>query len=223
MRELSPCFDDRAAEPWPPGGPVPLDRAGLLDLPLADYTRLRPHLRTGDLLFCSGRTLFARATRFATASPWSHVGILFRPATVDRVLVLEAQQAPGVRPVCLSSFLDNYLHTGAPYPGRVLVVRHGALDGVGEAQRHAFYSWMVDELGRPYSLTRTAIIGFRQLVNLIGLRLSYRYRLNGVICSEVVATAYRHLGVHLDYNPRGFITPGDIAATPGLSVLGRLR
>jgi hypothetical protein len=223
MPELSPCFDDRVPVPWPPGGPVPLDRASLLDLPLTDYARLRPHLRTGDLLFCSGRTLFARATRFATASPWSHVGILFRPVAVDRVLVLEAQQSPGVRPVCLSSFLDNYLHSGAPYPGRLLVVRHDALDQIDEAKRSTFFSWMVDELGRPYSLTRTAIIGVRQLVNLIGLRIAYRYRLNGVICSEVVATAYRRLGVHLDYNPRGFITPGDIAAAPGLSVLGRLR
>lgn len=223
MPELSPCFDDRAPEPWPSGGPVPLDRAGLLELPLTDYARLRPHLRTGDLLLCNGHTAFGRLTRFATASPWSHVGIVFRPATVDRVLVLEAQQAPGVRPVCLSSFLDNYLHTGAPYPGRLLVARHHDLDQVDEAHRSAFFSWMVDELGRPYSLTRTAIIGFRQLVNLIGLRIPYRYRLHGVICSEVVADAYRRLGVRLDYNPRGFITPGDIAAAPGLSSLGRLR
>lgn len=221
MQELWPSFDSRVA--IDEIGPVPLSRAGLLSLPVTDYAKIRPALRTGDLLFCSGRTFFARTVRLATQSPWSHVGIIFRPVAVDRVLVLEAQQSPGVRPVCLSSFLENYLHSGRPYPGQLLVARHSGLDDVSDERHRAFFSWLVDELGRPYSLARSAAIAGRQLLDLVGIRFPRVRWKYGVICSEVVSTAYRRLGVRLPYNVRGFIAPGDIAAAPELRVLARLR
>ena len=221
MPALSPCFDTPPG--LIPGGPVPLHRRALRALPVTDYAKVRNTLRTGDLLFCAGSTLFARTVQAATLSPWSHVGIIFKPLSVDRVLVLDAQLSPGVRPVGLSSFVDNFRHSGKPYPGQLLIARHSGLDDVSPERREAFFSWLVDELGRPYSLTRSAAIAGRQLLSLAGIRVPRVQWKHGVICSEVVSTAYRRLGVKLPYNPRGFIAPADFAAAPELSVIARLR
>ncbi len=223
MSDLLPCFDTQESAKPIAGGKMPQDRFGLRSLAATDYADIRASLRTGDLLFCSGQNIFANAIKLATGSPWSHVGILFRPVAVDRVLVLEAQMSPGVRPICLSSFLDNYQHSGRPYRGQLVLARHAGIDHVSEERQREFFSWLVDELGRPYSVARTARIAARQSLNLIGLRFPRMRVRQGIICSEIVANAYRRLGVRLPYNPRGFITPGDIAGDEAINLIAKLK
>ena len=49
------------------------------------YSEIRPSLRSGDLLLCSGTSWFSRLIQAATGSEWSHVGLILRVDSLDRV------------------------------------------------------------------------------------------------------------------------------------------
>lgn len=91
-------------------------------LPVLPYLDLRAKLKSGDILFASGDYWVSKAIQKVTESPWSHVGIVFRLDSIDRVLLLESVEDMGVRFAPLSKYLDDY-EDGKPYKGRVVLAR----------------------------------------------------------------------------------------------------
>src|SRR6476620_5081664 len=107
---------------------VPGQRSPPMPEPIArvPYAQIRPLIRSGDLLLCQGSSPMSQMIRAATGSPFSHVGILWRVAALDRILVLESVESIGVRAIRVSHYVDDYNHTGQPYPGSIYFARHRA-------------------------------------------------------------------------------------------------
>ncbi|MCC5846411.1 MAG: hypothetical protein JJU05_19345 [Verrucomicrobia bacterium] len=109
---------------------MPLLRNKFPAVPPTPYAELRPQLRSGDVLLCSGTGIFSTLIQRATRSVWSHVGLIMRLDSIDRVMVLESLEPVGVRTVRLSKYLTNYNNDGRPYPGRLAVIRHQEIDAL---------------------------------------------------------------------------------------------
>lgn len=69
------------------------------------YEQIHP----GDLLFCSGRETISRAIEDATASPWSHVLMVWIAGPWCRQwLTLEATFSKGVHVGVLADYVDHH-------------------------------------------------------------------------------------------------------------------
>lgn len=181
--------------------------------PVKSYTALRPHLRSGDLFFCSGQYLVSRAIRKMTGSPWSHVGIIIRAPKIDRVLLLESVEDMGVRFAPLSKYLDDY-DNSRPYRGDMVVARVG---GLKQADIPKVAEFGVDELTRPYDKDEIA-----KIVARIALGLGRQERDREYICSELVFECFAHAGMGFAYNPGGFISPEDVWIDPQVQPIARV-
>jgi hypothetical protein len=93
-------------------------------IPITHYSQIRSKIRSGDLLLCSGSSIFSKLIQNTTNSPWSHVAFVLRMQAIDRILVLESVESIGVRAVILSSYIQNYNGTDRGYPGKILIARH---------------------------------------------------------------------------------------------------
>lgn len=201
---------------------VPLNLMDIQGMSSIPYEEARDIIRTGDLLFCSGAKPVSRLIQTATRSPYSHVALVVRMLTIDRLLLLEAEWPYGVRVVPLSSYIKDWNGCGKPYPGNLLVARHTALDGDNEDAMALFLSELVDNLGRRYSLQRFLRIGLREIAALAGLRFRELRLKKATVCSEYIYHAYSRLGIHLPWNTKGYILPMDIASHQDISLVCRI-
>lgn len=188
--------------------------SGLAALPLVDYGQVvRPDLQSGDLLFASGRYLVSNAIQLATDSVWSHVGIVFPIASVDRVLLLESVEDMGVRFAPLSKYLEDY-EGKRPYRGSIVVARCDEFDSGRLADMVGFG---IDELTRPYDRDE---IG--KIVARIALGRGRSKRDREYICSELVWECFHRAGKTFAYNPKGFVSPADIWSDASVHLRHRL-
>ena len=201
---------------------VPLNLTDIGNMASIPYEDARPIVRTGDLLFCSGAEPVSRIIQFATRSPYSHVALVVRMLSIDRLLLLEAEWPYGVRVVPLSSYFKNWNGSGKPYPGHLLVARHTKLDTNDEDTSSMFLSELVDNLGRRYSLRRALRIGLREVAALAGLRFRELQMKKATVCSEYIYHVYSRLGVDISWNPKGYILPMDIASHQDISLVCRI-
>ncbi|BCB25933.1 hypothetical protein SKTS_08190 [Sulfurimicrobium lacus] len=201
---------------------LPLNLTDIHDLACTSYAEARDAIRTGDLLFCSGAKPLSRIIQTATRSPYSHVALVVRMLSIDRVLLLEAEWPYGVRVVPLSCYFKDWNGGGKPYSGNLLVARHAALDADDADTLALFLSELVDILGRPYSLRRALRIGLREVVALAGLRFRELRLKKATVCSEYIHHAYARLGIHIPCNPKGYILPMDIASHQDVSLICRI-
>lgn len=201
---------------------VPLSLTDIRGTPSIPYEAARDVIRTGDLLLCCGDEPVSRLIQKATRSPYSHVALVVRMLSVDRLLLLEAEWPYGVRAVPLSSYFKDWNGSGNPYPGHLMVARHAALDGDNEDAMRMFMSELVDNLGRRYSLRRALRIGLREIAALAGLRFRDLRLKKATVCSEYIYHAYSRLGIHLPWNTRGYILPHDIASEQAISLVCRI-
>lgn len=212
---------------------MPLLRNKFPDLPPTPYADLRPQLRSGDVLLCSGSGIFSTLIQRATRSVWSHVGLILRVDAIDRVMLLESVEPIGVRTVRLSKYLTDYDNRGNPYPGRLAVIRHREFDqrveGRGQkgegptpnssGTRHSsFVTQMaaaaVDRFGYPYDKEQIAIIAARIAAGRLRFTRRERARLerpDAYICSEYVALCFEEIGIGIPWDQKGFIAPADFA------------
>lgn len=179
------------------------------------YARLRDTLRDGDIVLCQGRDPFSKLIQWSTRSPWSHVGMVFRVDSVDRVIIIEAVEKIGVRAVALSDFVSRDSEGTHPYPGKILVVRHREFKGdatdprVLELAKFAF-----SRLGCKFAPRKIFKIALRIIdARLLGNRKTPRMLLSNeeFICSEFVAGAYAKAGLTIPWDGLGFVAPCDIA------------
>ena len=225
---------------------MPLLRNKFPELPPTPYGELRPQLRSGDVLLCSGTGVFSTLIQRATRSVWSHVGLILRVDSIDRVMLLESLEPIGVRTVRLSKYLTDYDNRGNPYPGRLAVIRHREISekvaGRGQTgtphssdtpldTRHSsFVTQMaaaaVDRFGYPYDKEQIAIIAARIVSNRLRFSKKERDRLdrpNAYICSEYVALCFQEIGIDIPWDKKGFIAPADFACADCFELTATLQ
>lgn len=191
-----------------------IDSEDIKALPIATYNKdLRAKLKSGDLLFASGDYLISKAIKYATKSPWSHVGILFILENIDRILLLESVEDVGVRFAPLSKYLSDYEY-GKPYEGQLVLARYNDINekAVGELARCG-----IDKLARPYDKHEIAKILAR-----VTLGIGKKKRDREYICSELVYECFSNAGKEFSYDNCGFISPENIWQDNNVSIFQRI-
>lgn len=189
---------------------------------ILDYTTARPEIRSGDILLCSGSSLFSTLIQKTTESIWSHVAFVIRLDAINRIMILESVESIGVRTVPLSSYVRNYNATGKGYPGKLLIARHSQFKAanIGNMSQTA-----VDLLGYPYNNKDILRIAAR-----IGMK-SFGFEADdpmiqpehAFICSEYAYDCYRSVGISIEYDSAGFVAPADFAKTPEIHAVFSLK
>lgn len=182
-------------------------------LPVLPYADVRAKLKSGDIFFTSGDYLISKAIQKMTGSPWSHVGIVLRLDSIDRVLLLESVEDMGVRFSPLSKYLNDY-EDGKPYKGRAVLAR---CKDVTSETIVGLSTFGIDELTQPYDKDEIAKIMAR-----ITLGIGKKERDREYICSELVYECFARTGKEFAFNPKGFISPEDVWVDEKLSLVGRI-
>lgn len=182
------------------------------------YKEIRHHIRSGDILLCSGNSVFSTLIQKATGSVWSHVGFVLRVDAIGRIMVLESVESIGVRAIPLSNYVRDYNATGKGYPGRILLARHHDVkeENIAKLSRSA-----VDFLGYPYGKDEIIRIAARIGLHSLGFSAA---ELNltpqrEFICSEYAHACFKSIGVSIEYNRLGFVAPSDFACHPKVEMV----
>lgn len=182
------------------------------------YEKMRPSLKTGDLVLFGGSSLFSQAIKAITKSKWSHVGMVLRLANFPMVLCWEStaliktkdlqtgKPDNGVQMTPLSQRVYAALSAGHAVGIRVLS------DGLSQKQLDELArlreEWKDIEYERNlWELIKAAWDGPEWLQWLHGNTED----LSSVFCSELVAAAYRRMGVNINPLPSNEYTPADFA------------
>jgi hypothetical protein len=189
------------------------------------YPKVRAQVRDGDILLCSAHDPFSRLIRWATRSPWSHVGIAYRMEEIDRVMVLECVAKLGVRVVPLSSFIARTSNGTEPYPGRILLARHRGMAAKSRARPlKKMAEFGFDRMGDRFSQAEMAKIVLRIALGRLDVRL---HRALGpkdeFICSEFVARCLQTVGLEIPWDGLGFVAPADFACAPRIDAVAQVR
>ena len=186
-------------------------------LPTKHYKELRHDIHSGDILLCSGSSIFSTLIQKATKSIWSHVGFILRVDAIDRIMVLESVESIGVRTIPLSNYVRDYNASGKGYPGRLMLARHHDVkeENIPKLSRSA-----VDFLGYPYRTEEIVHIAARLSLNALGFPPhSIDDKQRAFICSEYAQTCFNSIGVEIGHNKIGFIAPSDFATHPHVTPL----
>ncbi|WP_369161880.1 YiiX/YebB-like N1pC/P60 family cysteine hydrolase [Candidatus Thiodiazotropha sp. LNASS1] len=171
-------------------------------LQVQPYSVMRDELQTGDLVFCSGSYFFSQAVQKFTKSVWSHVGMIYKDPTLERVFVLESETMIGVRLAPLSKYLRDYHGKNRPYKGNIVIAR---VDPPVDKQKlNQAISYGMDELTKPYDNFEIIRIGIRIL-----FKISRRTRDRKYICSELVYDCFDSVGVPFNLRDE-YVSPDDI-------------
>ena len=189
------------------------------------YADIREQVRDGDILLCSATDGFSRLIRWATKSPWSHVAVAYRLDEIDRVIVLECVEKIGVRAVPLSSFVSRTSDGRHPYPGKILLARHGAMAAKSRRKPWAkIAAFAFARLGDKFSPGEIAKIGLRIAVSRFRRKLHPSLGpKNEFICSEYVARCFKTVGVEIPWDGLGFVAPADIANDPRVAAVAMIK
>lgn len=191
------------------------------------YDAVRAELKDGDVLICSGQGLFSAMIQQATGSIWSHVGFILRLDSIDRVMLLESVEPIGVRTVRLSKYLENYGNDGKPYPGRMAVIRNSQFRQLADPDHlRVMAQFAVDQFGYPYDKDEIAKIAARIMASKIPFTDKQMKKIapdREYICSEYVARCYEQIGLDVQWNRLGFISPADFAADANFSLVTVLK
>ncbi|MBT3016326.1 MAG: YiiX/YebB-like N1pC/P60 family cysteine hydrolase [Candidatus Thiodiazotropha endolucinida] len=171
-------------------------------LQVQPYSEMRDDLQTGDLVFCSGSYFFSQAVQKFTKSVWSHVGMIYKDPTLERIFVLESETMIGVRLAPLSKYLRDYHGRNRPYKGNIVIAR---VDPPVDKQKlNQAISYGMDELTKPYDNFEIIRIGIRIL-----FKISRRTRDRKYICSELVYDCFDSVGVPFNLRDE-YVSPDDI-------------
>lgn len=183
-------------------------------VPNKHYREICHDVRSGDILLCSGNSIFSQLIQKVTNSVWSHVAFILRLDPLDRIMVLESVESIGVRTVPLSNYVSDYNATRKGYPGRLMIARH--LD-VREENIAKMSIAAIDFLGFPYGKEEIIRIAARISMHSLGLEnteIDNPFDKHEFICSEYAYLCFQSIGVTFDFNSKGFIAPADFAKHP---------
>lgn len=180
------------------------------NLSIQKYQQIRHEVQSGDILLCSGNSLFSNMIQKATRSAWSHVAFILRLDVIDRIMVLESVESIGVRTVPLSNYVNDYNATGSGYPGRLLLARHSEFE---EKNIIKLSKFATDLLGYPYGTEEILRIAARISMNSMGFKYKKPELIPNreFICSEYVHICFQSIGIDIEHDTQGFISPADFA------------
>jgi len=194
------------------------------DLPKRRCDDLASELQTGDLLLCSGTSVFAKLIQKASSSIWSHVGLVLRLDEIDSLLVLESVESLGVRCVPLSHYVDGYGGYRQAYPGRALLARHKGFAEAGRPDRLRDMAEFAFSLcGQRYDADAVLRLIARIGQSIFGATDEQAKQTQEYISSEFVWRCYRACGIRIEYDERGFLAPRDFAKAAEVTGLAELR
>jgi uncharacterized protein YycO len=180
----------------------------ILSLPIINYQTIRANVKSGDLIFCHGISMFSKSIQWATNSPLSHVGIIYRDEILNRVLVLESTRAGGVHFVPLSYYANKY-------DGKAIVAKMNPI--VDEEQLKTLMNFGINQLTRPYDYSEVLRISRRILFNSGRKKRDKKY-----ICSELVYECYHQAGIEFTFDNK-FISPVNIWKDKRVELGWRIR
>lgn len=186
------------------------------------YEQLRPDIKTGDILLCSGTGFFSKLIQTATKSIWSHVAFIIRLDSIDRVMVLESLEPQGIRTVPLSFYANNWEGSNKGYAGRVLVARHSEFPSVSAAKITEMTKFSVDLFGYAYDKEEVMRIASRICKSLLGFSDNEVVRNREYICSEYAWEVYNSIDINIPYDKRNFIAPKDFAKCKGVKAVAEV-
>ncbi len=179
----------------------------------------RAKLQTGDVVLFSGKGGISAGIKWATASRWSHVGMVLCMPEYDFVALWESttlsgltdldtkEPRKGVQLVPLSARL-------ASYDGEVAVRQLTGVTLSGEDMQELM-SLRREVSGRPYEASEMELI-----------RAAYdgpfgrnKEDLSSLFCSELVAEAYQRMGLLSGKKASNEYTPADFSQKKKLALL----
>ncbi len=181
---------------------APITPKQLAEIPKLDYKNIRPLLKTGDIVFCSGGYFFSKIIQKLTQSTWSHCGIIYKDNELDRVLILESETLIGVRLIPVTKYLKDYKEKHRPYKGKIIIASLEQELKVLNIKEGI--SFGLDQLAQPYDNWEI----FRILLRIV-FKKGKRERNRNYICSELVRDIYINSGVAIQLN-NSYISPDDI-------------
>lgn len=181
---------------------VKLTKKQLGQISKVPYEDIRDDLKTGQLIFCSGKYLFSGIIQRLTNSVWSHVAIIYKDEALGRVLILEAEPYVGIRLIPMSKYLRDYKGKRKPYKGLMFVADF--IEPIGQHDLNKAISFGLDELTRPYDNWEILRIMTRIL-----FRIGKKSRNRDYICSELVRDAFVKAGVRFKMTD-SYVSPSNI-------------
>lgn len=175
------------------------------------YAAVRSRLRTGDLLLCSGETVFSRVVRAGSKSRWSHVGMIIVASDGSRPLVWESTTPTKSPDVEVGKPVDGVQmvaleHRLATYPGAVSI-RHLKTERT-ESMLQALREFQLEVKGRGFDKNPLEL--FKAAVDDAWWLDENQTDLTRLFCSELVAETYKRMGLlpeqpaSNEYLPRDF-------------------
>jgi hypothetical protein len=155
---------------------------------VVSYQEIRNDLKTGQIVFCSGKYMFSGIIQRLTKSTWSHVAIIYKDEDLGRVLILEAEPYVGIRLIPLSKYLQDYKGKMKPYKGLMYIADFS--EKVSQQNLGKAISFGLDELTRPYDNWEIVRIMLRILFKKGRPEKNRSY-----ICSELVRDAFEKAGI----------------------------
>jgi uncharacterized protein YycO len=178
-----------------------LTKEELKNLDTIPYKKIRPYLKTGQIIFFSGSYLFSGIIRKLTKSVFSHVAIIYKDEQLDRVMILEAEPYIGIRLIPFSKYINDY-KDGRPYKGQIVVSNF--MYELTQDQKNEAISFGLDELSRPYDNWEI----FRIMLRIL-FRIGKKERNRDYICSELVRSCYAKAGYLFKMND-SYVSPQEI-------------
>lgn len=176
------------------------------------YNDARERIRDCDVLMYRGRSLESRIIRLVTGAPYSHAGLAVW--WKGRLMVLEAVG----RGVIVSPLSQNVRH----YDGRVDWFT--SKEEIPPEDRTAMVEMAQEELGKDYGTWGAIRAGLARLFGRAAQEGDSFRRERKLFCSQYVAQVYNRAGRDLRKGVSDrFMAPGDVAASPLLVRVGRLR
>lgn len=180
----------------------PVTKDEIKKMPVIPYEKIREHLNTGDIVFCSGSYLFSGVIQGLTKSVWSHVAVVYKDEDLGRILMLEAEPQIGIRLIPLSNYLKDYKGTKRAYKGQMVI---GKLkEPLEKMYLNKGISFGLDALTKPYDNYEI----FRIMIRIL-FKISKRERNKSYICSELVRDVFAKSGVIIQYRDT-YISPNNI-------------
>lgn len=192
---------------------IHISRQEINSMTEVDYEAIRNDLNSGDILFAAGDYLISKAIQNATSSPWSHIGIIVKFESINRVFSLESVEDMGVRLVPLSKYLRDY-ENNKPYKGALVLAR---LQNSNSLNQDAMLQFGFNEITKPYDKDEIA-----KIIARIALGIGRRNRDREYICSELVYECFSRAGKEFEFNRKDFISPEDIWIDSDISLMHRI-
>jgi hypothetical protein len=179
-----------------------------------NYQEAKMHLKTGDILFCSGDHIISSLIKRFSNSVVSHVGIIMR--WNNRILLFESVEDDGVRIIPFSQYVYNYENSKKPYSGKLYIGRHSTLHSPSfdKNDLKRMLGKAADLLNKKYDKNEVS-----KMISRIALGIAQHEDNEEFICSEYVDVCFKHIGIEFDRDDSGFIFPEHIAKDRNIKAL----